>query len=86
MYHEDKVEYAWLSSYNVKIFFYMKKGTRILYMSDQYDMEAMVPLFIYAWFCRAHGLIEEELFVPTPNEKYFYLNDPNPNHAGLVTL
>lgn len=49
-------------------------------------METMAPLFVYAWFCRAHGLIEEELFVPTPNEKYFYLNDPNPNHAGLVTL
>lgn len=48
MYHEDKAEYAWLSSYNVNIFFYMKKGTRILYMSDQYDMETMTPLFVYA--------------------------------------
>lgn len=73
MFHNDQAEYGWLSSYDINIFFYMKKGTRILYMSEQYDTRAMSPLHVFAWFCRASGLIEEDLDVPSPNARLHLL-------------
>lgn len=64
----------------------MKKGTRVLYMSDQYDRTTMTPLHVFAWFCRADGLFEEDLDIPIPDEKFFHLNDPDINRAGLITV
>lgn len=75
-----------MSSYDVNIFFYMKKGTQVLYMSDQYDRTTMTPLHVFAWFCRADGLFEEDLDIPIPDEKFFHLNDPDINRAGLITV
>lgn len=64
----------------------MKRGSRILYMSDQYDRKSMTPFHVFAWFCRANDLLGEDLDVPTPDKTYFYLDDPDPNQAGLITV
>lgn len=80
------VEYAWLSSNDVNIFFYMRRGTHILYMSDQYDLSTILPLHTFAWFCRARGLLPEDIDIPTPDRTYFDLSDlENPNETGLIT-
>lgn len=80
------VEFAWLSSNDVNIFFYMKRGSRILYMSDQYDLNTIMPMHVFAWFCRASGLLGEDMKVPSPDMAYFHISDPeNPNETGLIT-
>lgn len=64
----------------------MKRGTKVLYMSDQYDNEDMTPLHVFAWFCRANGLLDGELDLPTRDDTYFNLrSQENLNQVGLMT-
>lgn len=76
-------EYSWLTSHDVNYFFYMKRGTRVLYMSDMYDLDRITPLHVFAWFCRANGSIKEDLVVPEPDFTY-YKEVVLPNETGLI--
>ena len=69
--HCHKAAYAWLSSYDTNIFFYREIGSKLLYISKQYDLEEMRPLHLYSWFLRARGFINEEMVFPKPDYELF---------------
>lgn len=86
--HSDS-QFSWLSSYTTNIFFYKKIRGRELYMSRPYDLASTTPLVIFSWFCRASGLLQGPMTVPTPDYSYYDLITASisktPYNHGVMT-